>query len=202
MSEQDPIFADPISGGANSTGVVPTYPVPAGMRPVGESSVGGPLPVAAVVGGVTLFVVYGVLAAIVTVLLVPLRIGTTLAPLSILLALATNVALPALMRRLVRSTAAAIAPVLAWFITLAVLAGSRPEGDVLIPGASSYRSLAYVFYAVALVGLIAAAVTIARTDPRRRAHRNRTRPAFTERPAPPAAIPPGAYPPGAIPPGG
>jgi hypothetical protein len=114
------------------------------------------------VGGVLLFMLIAVLAAAVTLLLVPLRAGTVFVPISVLLAVATNLILPPLARELVDRTAAAVLPPLVWFATLVVLAGSRPEGDVLVPGGKDYEGLAWVFYGAVLAGIVAAAYAVIR----------------------------------------
>jgi hypothetical protein len=117
--------------------------------------------------GLLLYAVIAILAAATTVLLIPFRIGTVLVPVSIVFAVAANVLLPLLVRQVVQRSLAAALPVAAWFLTLAAMAGSRPEGDVLVPGGKAYASLTYVFYAVAIVGIGAGVVTVVRSEPRR-----------------------------------
>lgn len=123
--------------------------------------------------GVLLFVLIAVLAATITVLLVPLRVGTTIAPLSVLLAALTNVMLPVLARRVVDNLLAAIAPVAAWLITVFVLAQGRPERDVLLVGSGT---LALVFYAMFGAGVVAAMLTLLRGRPARSAQPPSDRP--------------------------
>jgi hypothetical protein len=120
-----------------------------------------------VVFGLVLFTLVAILAAAATVLLIPLRIGTVLIPVSIAFAVGANVVLPLLVRQLVQRSLAAALPVAAWFLTLAVMTVSRPEGDVLIPGGKAYASLTYVFYAVAIAGIAAGVTTVVRSEPRR-----------------------------------
>ncbi|MEP6852506.1 MAG: hypothetical protein ABJA87_07610 [bacterium] len=109
---------------------------------------------------VVLLCLLAVAAAVYEVLLVPLRIGTVLIPVSVLLAAGGNVALARSARAVADHVLAAAAPVAVWFLAVAVLAGSRPEGDVLLPGSGT---LVYVFYAVVLAGLVAGVATIVRT---------------------------------------
>ena len=117
--------------------------------------------------GILLYVACAALAATIEVLLIPFRIGTVLVPLCVLLGAATNIALPLLVRQIVASALAATAPVVGWFATVAILAGSRPEGDVLVPGGARYQSLSYVFVALALAGIAAGVTTILRGERRR-----------------------------------
>ncbi|MCW2525237.1 MAG: hypothetical protein JWM76_97 [Pseudonocardiales bacterium] len=117
--------------------------------------------------GLLLYTLLAILAAAATVLMIPLRIASVLVPVSIAFAVAANVVLPLLVRQLVQRSLAAALPVAAWFLTLAVMAGSRPEGDVLVPGGKAYASLTYVFYAVAIVGIGAGVITVVRSEPRR-----------------------------------
>jgi hypothetical protein len=122
---------------------------------------------AQVLFGLVLFTLVAILAAAATVLLIPLRIGTVLIPVSIAFAVGANVVLPLLVRQLVQRSLAAALPVAAWFLTLAVMTVSRPEGDVLIPGGKAFASLTYVFYAAAIAGIAAGVTTVVRSEPRR-----------------------------------
>ncbi|MDQ6937269.1 MAG: hypothetical protein M3140_06105 [Actinomycetota bacterium] len=139
--------------------------------------------------GVALYCLVAASAAVYAVLLVPLRVGTVLAPVSVVLGVVTNVALPVLTGRLADHAAAAAAPVGAWFLTVVLLAGSRPEGDVLLPGSGS---LVYVFYALVGFGLLAGVLTVGGMENRRRPRRLRAGgsgqpsvPAGAPRPEPP-----------------
>jgi hypothetical protein len=114
--------------------------------------------------GVALVALCGALAAVIEALLVPLYIGSVVAPIAAVLAVASNVALPRLARGLVPSTPAAIAPFLTWLIVMigfGVL--TRPEGDVILPG--SPAGAEYVTYAVLLGGALAGTVTIVMLTP-------------------------------------
>ena len=108
------------------------------------------------------------LAGLVEVLLSPLYVGRWLFPITLLLAVGTNVALPVIARDLVDSTMAATLPVILWLITVLVLSLPRPEGDVLLPGGGA---LQWVSYGLVLIGGAAGAITIALT-----ARRSRSRP--------------------------
>ncbi len=123
-----------------------------------------PLPPVAAVAGVVLFMIVAALAALLAVMFVPVRLGTIVFPVSVVFAALTNVVLPTMSRRLVDSLAAGIAPVVAWFVTVFLLAQARPEGDVLLPGKGA---LSYVAYAVMIVGALAGGITVFRTESRR-----------------------------------
>ena len=110
--------------------------------------------------GYLLFTVAGAMTAVIEVLLVPSRIGQTLVPLAPLLAVVSNVALPAISRGLTDTMASAVPPVLGWLATTFVLAGARPEGDVLLPAGDAD----YISYSLLGLGTLAGAVTVARAN--------------------------------------
>jgi hypothetical protein len=92
-------------------------------------------------------------------LLVPLYVGSLIAPVAVVLALASNVALPWLANTLVQSAPARLAPFLTWLIVMVgfgVLA--RPEGDVILPGSPS--DVVWVTYAALLGGALVGTVTM------------------------------------------
>ena len=120
------------------------------------------------IAGLVLCGLTAVLAGLVEVLLSPLYVGRWLFPITLLLAVGTNVALPVTARDLVDSTVAATLPVILWLITVLVLSLPRPEGDVLLPGGGA---LQWVSYGLVLIGGAAGAITIALT-----ARRSRSRP--------------------------
>ena len=92
-------------------------------------------------------------------LLVPLRDGTTLAPVSVLFAAVSNVVLPRLGRSFADRTAAMVAPFVAWLVPMVLLAlTARPEGDVIIPGGGREQ---WVYYLALLAGGVAGMVTVA-----------------------------------------
>jgi Family of unknown function (DUF6113) len=122
-----------------------------------------PLPAGLAVLSVLLFTAVAVLSAAIEVLLVPLRMGTTVIPVSVVLAVVGNTLVPVLSRRAVPRTAAAVVPALAWVATVLVLSQSRPEGDVLLLGSAP---LVYVTYALLGVGIVAAMVTVVRGEGR------------------------------------
>jgi hypothetical protein len=98
-------------------------------------------------------------AGLLEALLVPLYIGSVIVPVAVLLAVVSNVALPRLARSLVPKTVAAIAPFGAWLIVMIGFgAVSRPEGDVILPGAPA--SVEFVTYAVLLGGALVGTATI------------------------------------------
>jgi hypothetical protein len=109
--------------------------------------------------GVTLLALSGALAALLETLLVPLYVGSVIVPVSILLAVLSNVALPRLARSLVPRTAAAFAPFLAWLIVVIGFGVfTRPEGDVVLPGSPTGAEL--VTYGLLGAGVIAGTATV------------------------------------------
>jgi hypothetical protein len=116
------------------------------------------------VAGVVVIAACGAFAALLEALLVPLYIGSTVAPLAVLLAVVSNAALPWLARSLVPTTVAAVAPFITWLVVMigfGVL--SRPEGDVVLPGAPGSAEL--VTYGVLLGGALVGTVTIVWLSP-------------------------------------
>ena len=113
---------------------------------------------------VVVFTAVAVLGAAVEVTLVPVRVGTTVVPVSVALAVLGNIVVPVLSRRAVPRTAAAALPAMAWVATVLVLSQARPEGDVLLPGSPS--ALVYVTYALLGLGIVAAMVTVVRGQAR------------------------------------
>ena len=103
----------------------------------------------------------------------PVRHGSTLVPIAVPLAIASNVALPRLARILNGRTWAAAVPAVAWAAMVVVMLSSRREGDVLVTAEPS--DLKYVAYAMFFGGVISAFLTIAMTNPRRPRERYITR---------------------------
>ena len=94
--------------------------------------------------------------AVLEVLLVPLRSGSTLVPISIGLAVGGNVALVRLSRRMTGVQTAGIVPVAVWLVIVIGLAMTpRGEGDGLVSGGGGEQ---YVFYGLLFAGVITAAI--------------------------------------------
>lgn len=107
--------------------------------------------------GLALLCGCSLLAAILELMFIPLYAGTVLVPVAVAGAVVGNVVLPRLAWGLVPSSRTAALPLLAWLLVmLAVVLLPRPEGDVLLPGAS----LTWVSYGVLLGGALAGAVTL------------------------------------------
>jgi hypothetical protein len=121
------------------------------------------LPAWLAVVSVLVFTAVSVLTAVIEVELVPVRIGTTVVPVSVALAVLSNAGVPVLSRRAVPNTAAAVLPALAWVATVLFLSQARPEGDVLLVGSSP---LVYVTYALLGVGIVTAMVVVVRGQAR------------------------------------
>lgn len=118
--------------------------------------------------GVVLVTLSSALAALFQVLLVPLYVGASLLPITVLLALVSNIVLPWMAYTLVPRTLAALAPFGAWMVVVLGFGSiARPEGDVILPAAP--RSVELVTYAVLLGGALAGTATVVwLTQPTRR----------------------------------
>lgn len=109
------------------------------------------------------------LAALLTLFLVPIYAGSVVIPVAVVLALASNIALPRLARSLVSSTAGATLPFATWMLVVLVVGVmARPEGDVVLPGGGAVQ---WVAYGVLLGGFAAGMVTISITGTKRRPSR-------------------------------
>lgn len=116
--------------------------------------------------GVAVLVAAGALAALLELFLVPLYSGSTLVPVTVLLAVAGNVLLPRLAKALVASTLAIVLPLLAWlFVVFVVGLTARPEGDVVLPGSGG---AVWAGYGVLFGGVVAGIATAVITAPPRR----------------------------------
>lgn len=143
---------------------------------------------AAVVGLVVLCAA-AILAGLVAALLVPVYIGSTPAPVSVALAVATNVVFPRVGYRIVPRVLAAVAPFVCWLVVVFVFGvTARPEGDVILPGGS----LQWVSYGVLLGGALAGTLSIVFVTPPRAGRGAGSRPSVSAgrdpgspRPAPP-----------------
>lgn len=117
----------------------------------------GPLPAALLALGFVLYAAVGGLSATFEILLIPLRIGSTLIPITIVLVVAGNVLLPRLSRNLNSATSGALPPIIGWMIVLSTFISSRPEGDVLLPGGGNVQ---YVSYGLMLAGMLAGVTSV------------------------------------------
>jgi Family of unknown function (DUF6113) len=124
---------------------------------------GDRLPAGLAVLSVLVFTAVSVLSAVIEVELVPVRVGSTVVPVSVALAVLGNICVPVLSRRAVPTTLAAVLPAVAWVATVLVLSQARPEGDVLLVGSAP---LVYVTYALLGVGIVTAMVTVVRGQSR------------------------------------
>ena len=109
--------------------------------------------------GLVVLAACGALAGLLETLYIPLYAGAVLVPVSVVLAVLTNIALPRLARTLVPHTAAAAVPFVLWLAVVVVFGlVARPEGDVVLPG--SPATLQLVIYGVVLGGAIAGVATL------------------------------------------
>lgn len=124
-----------------------------------------PLPAPLAVLSVLLFAAVSALGAAIEVLLVPLRAGTTIVPVTVALAGLTNVVVPLLSRRAVAATVAATLPVAAWLGAVVVLSQSRPEGDLLLPAIHPLSEVTYALLGAGALCGLATVVFTARPRP-------------------------------------
>lgn len=116
--------------------------------------------------GVLLLTGAAMLAALLELLLIPLYSGATLVPVTVLLAVTTNILLPRLARELIPAGPALIAPFAGWLLVVVALGlFPRHEGDVVIPGGGG--GMEWTGYGVMLLGTLAGVVTIVLSLPRR-----------------------------------
>jgi Family of unknown function (DUF6113) len=167
-----------VSGGGRrtlrhaETNPAKTPPAPAGVAAAAAAAVPAdrwttrPLPTYLVVLGMVIYAAVGVLSATLEILLVPLRSGTVLIPVAVVLAVGGNIALAFLGRDINGSVSGALPPIIAWIVTLVVLMSTRPEGDVLLPGGNDQ----WVSYGVMVGGLFSGliSVLVLSSKPRRR----------------------------------
>ncbi|MEI4270624.1 hypothetical protein TEK04_02710 [Klenkia sp. LSe6-5] len=117
---------------------------------------------------------WGVLAAVVAawlavveVLWLPLRVGPVPVPVSVLAAAAGNVLLVAWALRLSGSRVVAVLPVLVWVVVAVGASVRRPEGDLLITGATTASQ--WVGLGFLLVGVLFGSFSVGRVLSRPRA---------------------------------
>jgi len=109
--------------------------------------------------GIVAVALSAVLAAVIAVFLTPLYWGSVLVPLAIVVAIAANIVLPLLARRLGMPPIGSALPYVLWLLTVIVLGSSRPEGDVLLPAGKGAQPL--VTYGMLAGGALAGGLTVA-----------------------------------------
>ena len=132
--------------------------VPGGV-PGGDEQPGRPGGRALDILGIVVVALSAVLAAIIAVFLTPLYWGSVLVPLAIVVAIAANIVLPLLARRLGMPPIGSALPYVLWLLTVIVLGSSRPEGDVLLPAGKGAQPL--VTYGMLAGGALAGGLTVA-----------------------------------------
>jgi hypothetical protein len=141
--------APPEVGGAPGAppevGKAPGAPPEVGETPAaaGEAPLVRVLDVATRVGGGVVATLLAVLFALVTALLVPLRVGPVPVPVSFLIAVGGNVVLVWFARRATGSRIGIVVPCVAWLGTMVVLGARTTEGDLVVPG--DWRGLGVLF---------------------------------------------------------
>jgi hypothetical protein len=112
--------------------------------------------------GVALICLTAILAAGFEALLVPLYAGSHLFPITVVLTLLSNIALPLMARALVRNLLALVLPFISWLVMMIAFGiVPRPEGDVILPGGPPQ----WVSYAVILGGALAGVITVVVASP-------------------------------------
>jgi hypothetical protein len=112
--------------------------------------------------GLVLVCAVALLAALLEVLLVPLRSGTVFVPVTVLFAIFGNIALPRAGHVFASGKGPMVAPFAFWLIAVVGLSlTTRPEGDVLVPGGGGDQ---WVFYGVLLGGAVAGVSSIVLAD--------------------------------------
>jgi hypothetical protein len=110
--------------------------------------------IALVVAGVVVSVWAAVLLAVAGAFLTPLRIGTVLAPLSVVLGIGGNLVIMWFARRVTLNKYLAVLPGLVWLALTIVASGSTTERDlVLYQG--NWVAIVYLYSGCATVGLVA-----------------------------------------------
>lgn len=111
-------------------------------------------------GGLLVLVLAG-LCAVLEVFYLPLRAGPVVIPLSVVAAVAGNVAFTRAMYEVAGSVLAALLPGAVWLAVIARAAIARPEGDLLISDGGSSTGSAVVNLAFLLLGSLALAFAVA-----------------------------------------
>jgi hypothetical protein len=124
------------------------------------------LPLLRTAGGSLVAVLASAWLAIVEVFWLPLRVGGVLVPLSVVGAVAGNLALGAAARRLSGSGVAAVLAAVAWLVVVVGAMIPRSEGDLLIVGGGDTGAVNVVFL---MAGVVSAAYATGRALVRGRA---------------------------------
>jgi hypothetical protein len=139
------------------------------IEPTSEIDDEKALPAGFTAAGIVVLCLVGALSGLIEVLLVPLYIGSHIFPITVLIAIVLNIALPNLAHNLSESRAAIVAPLLCWLVVEVGLASVSPgNASVLVPG---YGDGQYVGLALFFVGALAGFVGVIRV---RTAQRIRT----------------------------
>ncbi|MGX7678209.1 DUF6113 family protein [Jatrophihabitans sp. DSM 45814] len=122
-----------------------------------RSVLSGELPTSLKALGLVLYAIAGAMSAVFEILLIPFRIGSVLVPIALVLAIASNIALPRLARNLTESPVGSIVPVITWILVNVMLTSTRPEGDYFLPGGGTVQ---WVSYGVPGLGVLTGLITV------------------------------------------
>jgi hypothetical protein len=112
------------------------------------------------VAGGAVILVLAAICAIVEVFYLPLRAGPVLVPVSVLAAVAGNVAFTRAMYEVAGSVWPAMLPGVVWLAVIGRSAIARPEGDLLITDGGASTATAVVNLGFLLLGSLAVAFTV------------------------------------------
>jgi hypothetical protein len=118
-----------------------------------------PLPPVLGIGAVVVFCLVGALSAVIEVLLIPLYLGSDVFPVTILITIALNIALPRLVRMTVDWGWAIALPLVSWILVAIVLGFTNTNKSILVPGSGQASYVALGFY---FLGTLAGFVSVLR----------------------------------------
>jgi hypothetical protein len=130
-------------------------------EPMNEPSVAEPaLPTAIASVGLVICCLIGVLSGLIEVLLIPFYVGSYVFPITVVIAVVVNIALPRLVAIMMDWLWAVALPVLCWVATVIALGFTNTgSGSVLVPG---YGQGQYVSLGLFFGGILAAFVSVIR----------------------------------------
>jgi hypothetical protein len=125
-----------------------------------QTATNRPLPDALAAAGVVVYCAVGALSGVIEVLLIPLYLGSVIFPITVLVAVIVNYAVPRLVHSLADWKWAILAPFVAWLVTVIALNTlNTGGGSVLVPG---YGDGQYVGLALFFIGTLAGFISVVR----------------------------------------
>jgi hypothetical protein len=111
------------------------------------------------IGAVVVFCLVGALSAVIEVLLIPLYHGGDVFPVTIVITIVLNVALPRLTRMTVDWGWAIALPLVSWIVVAIVLGFTNTSRSILVPGSGQASYVALAFY---FLGTLAGFISVLR----------------------------------------